>query len=419
MPTDPSPHLGGLRAWLIWSLAALSFGYAFFQRVAPSVMVTELMADFAIGGGMLGVLSALYFYPYVLLQIPLGALIDKLGARALLVGALSVAGVGSLIFGMAEQLSVAYLGRILIGVGSGVGFLASLALASKWFPPNRFAMLAGLTMFFGMMSGILAQAPLALFVQKFGWRASQWNLGAFGLGLALLIFLFVRNSPEERAAKTSKQDWGSIWSALGKAARTLEVWKIALVASAMTGPMLTLGGLWGTPFVMEAYGLERPYAAFLVSLMLLGWAFGAPFSGWLSDRLQRRRPLLIVGSGVIMIALACIIFLPNLSLYTVIAILVIAGMAGGVMAVCFAQVRAVIPSEFSGAALGIVNGMTVASGAVLQPLVGAMLDYQWSGKMAAGSRVYAASDYTTAFLLILFVAGIGFLTSLRLRDQTV
>ena len=62
---------GGFYAALIWSLAALSFGYAFFHRVAPSVMVTDLMTEFAIGGAMLGVLSALYFYPYVLLQIPL------------------------------------------------------------------------------------------------------------------------------------------------------------------------------------------------------------------------------------------------------------------------------------------------------------------------------------------------------------
>ena len=71
-------------AWLVWALAAVSFGYAFFHRVAPSVMVSDLMAEFAIGGAMLGTLSALYFYPYVLLQIPLGALLETVGTRILL-----------------------------------------------------------------------------------------------------------------------------------------------------------------------------------------------------------------------------------------------------------------------------------------------------------------------------------------------
>ena len=77
-------QLGGKRAWLIWSLAAIAFAYAFLHRVAPGVMVHDLMRDFAISGTMLGTLSALYFYPYFILQIPLGALLDTLGTRYLL-----------------------------------------------------------------------------------------------------------------------------------------------------------------------------------------------------------------------------------------------------------------------------------------------------------------------------------------------
>ena len=161
---------GGFYAALIWSLAAISFGYAFFHRVAPSVMVSDLMTEFAIGGAMLGVLSALYFYPYVLLQIPLGALLETVGARLLLTLALCTAGAGSVLFGLAEHLYLAYFGRILIGVGCGVGFLGSLALASRWFPPSRFGFLAGLTMFIGMGSGMLAQGPLARVCRKF-WLA--------------------------------------------------------------------------------------------------------------------------------------------------------------------------------------------------------------------------------------------------------
>ena len=131
-------------AWLVWSLAAISFGYAFFHRVTPSVMVSDLMADFAVSGAVLGTLSALYFYPYVLLQVPLGAMLETFGTRILLSGFLLLAGLGSILFAKATSIEIAYLGRFLIGFGVSAGFLGSLALASKWFPPQRFAFLAGL-----------------------------------------------------------------------------------------------------------------------------------------------------------------------------------------------------------------------------------------------------------------------------------
>ena len=408
---------GGFYAALIWSLAALSFGYAFFHRVAPSVMVTDLMTEFAIGGAMLGVLSALYFYPYVLLQIPLGALLETVGARILLTLALCTAGAGSLLFGFADSLYMAYFGRILIGIGCGVGFLGSLALAARWFPPSRFGFLAGLTMFIGMGSGILAQGPLALFVGNYGWRTSLFMLGAFGFVLAAVIFLLVRNqpfgtdSPVQRGAQRM-----SLLSVLKQAALSLEVWKIALVAATMSGPMLVLAGLWGTPYMMQAYGLGRPEAAFLVSLLLLGWALGAPAGGWLSDRLGKRRPILIVGSAIVSFALLGLIFMPGLPLAFSVALFILIGFAGGFMACCFALVREVIPTRIMGGAIGIVNSLTVASGAVLQPLVGWMLDIQWQGEMEGAAPVYSASDYRTAFILVLVSSLIGLYICWRLKE---
>ena len=262
-------QLGGRRAWIVWSLAAVAFGYAFFHRVAPSVMVSDLMSEFAISGAMLGTLSALYFYPYVLLQIPLGAILDVVGTRVLMTVALSIAALGSLLFGSATSIEVAYIGRVFIGVGSSVGFLGALTLAGKWFPIRKFALLSGLTMFVAMMSGMLAQAPLAIFISQFGWRASMWGLGLFGGLLALLVYAFVRNGPENhKIKKKQKNTWKNMWRGLARAANTREVWKIALVAATMTGPMLTMGGLWGTPYLMSAYGLARPEAAFYMSLML-------------------------------------------------------------------------------------------------------------------------------------------------------
>jgi len=410
----------GARAWLIWSLAAVSFGYAFFHRVTPSVMVSDLMADFAIGGAMLGTLSALYFYPYVLLQIPLGALLDAIGARVILTGAIALAAVGSIIFGTATSIEAAYIGRILIGIGSSVGFLGSLSLAASWFPSHYFAMMAGLAMFIAMMSGMAAQAPLAFFVESYGWRAAMWGLGLAGAVIAVLIFAFVRNHPDPDAARVRpKQGFGVIWSGLKRAASMREVWKIALVAACLSGPMLALAALWGTPFLMVAYELTRPEAAFYASLMLFGWAFGAPLFGRLSDHFGRRKPFLVAGAVVLCLCLIAIVALEKLPLFWVVALFFVAGASGSVMSATFALARDIAPTEVTGSVTGIVNSLTVASGAVLQPLVGLMLDLVWSGEMADGARLYSAADYRLSFWLVLASAVLGLVGALLLREPSV
>lgn len=421
MNTNDNPHIGSARAWFVWSLAALAFGYAFFQRVTPSVMVEDLMAEFAIGAAVLGTLSSLYFYPYVALQIPLGVLIDRWGARILMTVALSVAGVGSVILATANTIEFAYLGRFIIGIGSAVGFLGSLAIASKWFPPHRFAMLAGLVMFFGMMSAVFAQGPLAALVGTYGWRIVMLGLGASGIALALFIAIFVRNSPPTSAEMTTapKQSWASIRAGLKQATTDFTVWKIAFVAAAMSGPMLTLGALWGTPYMEAAFGLNRTTAASSVSILFLAWAFGAPFSGWLSDRIKKRKMLLVAGSGILTLAMGILVFVPSLPLTAAIVLLAVIGMSGSAMATCFALARECSPPQISASVTGIVNSMTVASGAVLQPVVGFILDQLWGGTIENGARTYHANEYQTAFLAIFVACLIGFFVCLSLRETPV
>ena len=413
--------IGKSYAWLVWSLAAISFGYAFFHRVTPSVMVSDLMAEFAVSGAVLGTLSALYFYPYVLLQVPLGAMLETFGTRILLSGCLLLAGVGSILFGLAHSIEVAYLGRFLIGFGSSVGFLGSLALASKWFPPHRFAFLAGLSMFVAMTSGMVAQAPLAYLIDIYGWRANILALGTAGFALSLLVFLFVRNQPASLEPATARplanrEKWRELGSALKAVMRNADVWKVSLVAATMSGPMLVIGGLWGTPFLMVKFDLSRPEAAFFMSLLLLGWAVGAPVSGWLSDYIGRRKPILVTGLVLICIMLAIVTGLEDLPLGVVVACFVMVGMSGGGMTASFGLVKDVMPASLAGAATGVVNSMTVASGAILQPFVGLALDLQWDGGFVDGARHYAEGDFRIAFTLVLAAAVIGLVTAVTLRE---
>ena len=143
-PAAQKRQVAGWLPWLTWGLGAALFCYGFFQRVAPSVMIDPLMRDLAVGGAVLGNLSAFYFYAYAGLQIPVGLMVDRWGPRRLLTGGALLCGLGSLLFALAEGLPLAYAGRLLIGAGAGFGFVATLKLATAWFPPERFAQVSGL-----------------------------------------------------------------------------------------------------------------------------------------------------------------------------------------------------------------------------------------------------------------------------------
>src|SRR4030081_241251 len=101
-----------------WMTAALFFGYAWVLRVAPSVMVEELMRDFSVGAAVLGNLSAAYFYGYAGMQIPVGILLDRFGPRRLItIAALCCAG-GCALFASGTTLGVVTAGRFLIGASA-------------------------------------------------------------------------------------------------------------------------------------------------------------------------------------------------------------------------------------------------------------------------------------------------------------
>ena len=86
------------------------------------------------------------------------------------------------------------------------------------------------------------------------------------------------------------------------------------------------------------------------------------------------------------------------------------------MVTSFVLVREVSHADISGPVVGIVNSMTVASGALLQPLVGVLLDYRWDGSLLEGARVNSASDYRQSFSNIFATAFIGFITCLNRKE---
>ncbi len=232
-----------------WLVGSLFFFYAWILRVSPSVMVEELMRDFSVGGAIVGNLSALYFYGYAGMQIPVGLLLDRFGPRRLMTVAAGVVAVACLMFAWSDGLMGASVARFLIGAGCAFSLVGAMAVAGQWFPRERFALLAGLAMMFGMAGGVFGQAPLRVAVDATDWRTTMATVGVVGFGLMLAAWLFVRDR------RRGSGGVGAVLEGLRRVAGNRETWLNAVAGLGSTGPLLAFAGLWGVP--VSAGGLRH------------------------------------------------------------------------------------------------------------------------------------------------------------------
>lgn len=394
-----SPLLG----WIMWGLVANLYLVGFFQRVAPAVMVDELMADFQIGAAVLGNLSAAYFYAYAAMQIPSGILADAIGPRRLSAYAALIASLGIFAFALSPYLWLAYLGRFLIGASVAVAFVACMKLAGHWFPTNRFATITGVALLMGNLGGILAGIPLSEAIELFGWRSSMVFSGVITLAGAVLIWVVVRDDPSERGyasfayAATVDEKKLSAGQSLKLVVKKRDTWLLFFAGGLSAAPLLVFAGLWGVPYLTQIYGMERSQSAGLTSTMLLAWAIGGPSLGAISDRIRRRKlPYLMANiSAALLWGIFLFADIPQPLLYPLFAAM---GFASGGLIVGFAFAREANHPAVAGTVGGVVNMSILGFAALLQPLLGYILDRNWDGALLGGTPSYGTDAYFFAFL---------------------
>jgi len=415
-----TPRQSSLLAWTIWLLGALLYSYGWFLRVTPSVMVDDLMREFAATAVVFGNLSAIYFFAYAGLQFPLGVLLDRFGPRLVLTASGMVAAAGCLLFAAARTLPVAYAGRLLIGAGVAAALIGTLKLIMIWFPAQRFATIAGITIFMGIIGGITGQAPLAMAVEAAGWRSMLAGAAAVGVLLAALIWLIVRDRADGEATSTppaaEPEPSPNLLRGVAAILANPQTWYCGLYCGLASCPILAFAGLWGVPYAMTAYGMDRPTAAAAMSVALIGFAIGGPLWGWLSDVYARRKPILLVGVLLGVTVWLLIIYLPDPPLSVIYLLFFMSGVPSGTFIVAFAQSRELNAPQFGGSVVGIINTLSISGAAVLQPLTGYLLDLQWDGQLADGVPVYSVDMFRTAFLVYPVSIALSALLWLFLRE---
>mgnify|MGYP003382012928 FL=1 len=396
------------RRWLALGIVALTYVLSFFQRFAPAGIAQDLAAAFSTSAASLGALAATYFYVYTLMQIPTGILADTLGPRRILALGGIIGGLGSFMFGFAPSLDWALAGRTLIGLGVSVTFIAMLKLIAVWFDESRFATMVGICMLIGNMGSVLAGAPLSGLAQATGWRGVFIGIGVVSLVLAVACWVIVRDRPDaSSAAATSRFDRTVVLSGLLAVLKNRATWPTIIVNTGMAGAFFTFGGLWATPYLVQVHGMARPAASAHLSLWFGGFAIGCFFIGTLSDRIGRRKPVLIATSHVY--AAIWLVWLSGATMppWLSYSLFVLMGLVTAGFSLTWACAKEVNPPLLSGMSTSIANIGGFLAGALLQPLVGWVMDLGWKGEILNGSRFYGLDTWRNGVLVVALCALMG------------
>lgn len=423
---NPHPRLltFSVAKWSVFAILILTYILVYFHRMAPGVVSEYIMGAFQITGTQLGTLSAIYFFVYACMQIPSGVIADTLGTRTSVISGNLVAGIGSIIFGMAGSFEMACVGRFFVGLGVSVVFVSIMKSNSVWFAERVFGFMSGLTLLIGNLGSVLAAGPLSALLTFFAWRTVFIGIGFLSLALAVLGSLIVRNRPEDLGfaapnLQTENQSGAleSHWlKNLHSVVTVLRLWPGFWVQFGMIGGLYSFMGLWGIPYLRDVHGLERSFAANHMTTMLLCFAVGALFFGWFSDRIGRRKPILI--ACVLLYTLCWIVLMyapwsPGVSGFLLFGCM---GFAGSGFVLTFAAAKEIIHPNLSGMAVSVVNTGCFIGTALMQPLFGYIADISWDGTMENGIRIYSQTDYYHGFFLMLFFAALAIAGSFRLRE---
>ena len=381
-------------SWLICSMGAVYYCYEYFLRISPSVMTTELMKAYNLTGAQVGSLSAFYYHSYVPMQILVGLLMDRFGPRRLLTFACLCCAFGTYLFAGGGSLGLAQTGRFLVGLGSAFAFVGALKLATIWLPPNRFALISGIVLCLGMIGAMVGDILLQTTVHALGWKETIYGSAAVGIVLSVILWAIIRDvNPYTVGEHTHLTTFKGLLRGLFKALKNPQIWLNGIVGFLLYISLSAFAELWGISYLTQAHHLTKAHAAQANSMIFLGWAVGGPFWGWFSDYIGLRCLPMILSSAVAFILVCILLYADMLSIPMIYLLLFAFGLMSSVQILVFAICHEVSSIRITGTAIALTNMFVMVGGNVFQPIIGKLLDLQWSGAMVEGARTYSVTAY--------------------------
>jgi MFS family permease len=366
-------------------------------------MMPQLSEAFGISTLGVASLVGLFYYGYATFSLVAGAALDRLGTKKTLPIAAAVIGIGALLFASGNS-QMASLGRLLQGMGGAFAAVGALYIASNYFSPAQAATLIGATQMFGMAGGAAGQFAVGPMIsQGLGWNRFWAGMGVAGFAMGALLLLPTTQSRAEERGNWLRATTKPFFVVFNNPQSIL----CGLIAGLLFIPTTIFDMIWGVRYLQDAHGIDYAAAVMRSATVPVGWIIGCPLLGFISDRLGRRKPVIIGAATLLLACLAWILFGPK-GVFPVYTLGLLAGIASGAAMLPYTVIKEGNPPQFGGTATGVINFLNFTFSALLGPVFAWLLH-----RASGGSQQLGLGHFQMAFApLLLGVAAAIALTAL-------
>ncbi|QXI62469.1 putative sulfoacetate transporter SauU [Paracoccus marcusii] len=373
----------------------LAYMLSQFYRAFLAVLAPVLQDQVGAGPGDLALSSGLWFIAFALMQLPVGAALDRFGPRRTVAWLMAVGGAGgAVIFAMADAPWHLHLAMTALGIGCSPALMGPYFIFAREYPPASFGMLAGVLVGFGSLGNILGASPLVWVIEAAGWRQTLWGLAAVTLMVAALVLAAVRD-PARLGA-------GHPQGSIGQILRLRALWFIVPLFGVNYAVTAAIRGLWAAPWLEQVHGADATQIGRVTLAMGLAMVAGSFAVGPAARLAGSARRATMLFSAVMIVTLAVMWQAPALPLPTVTALLVVLGFFGSAYPLLMAHGRSFLPPHLVGRGITFLNMISIGGVGVMQ--------FASRPVYAAAQGAYApAQAFAMLWLFFLIPLAIGFL----------
>ncbi|GAA1400837.1 MFS transporter [Pseudonocardia kongjuensis] len=362
-------------AYLVWSAGLLAYTVAVLQRSSFGVAGLDAAERFDASPTVLAGFLVLQLLVYAALQVPVGLLLDRFGARAMVLAGAVTMTAAQVLVALATALPLAIAARVLVGIGDALTFISVLSVVSVWFPARRVPLMTQLTALLGQSGQVLSAIPLATLLHGHGWTTAFLAAAAAGLVATIAVAaVFVNRppgSPEPAPAASPREVLDGLAGAWRHPGTRLGLWSHA--GTQFSGLVFAL--LWGVPYLVAGQGMSPAGASVMLTVLVAAGAVAGPVFGEFTARHPLRRSwlvLAVIGSTAVVWAIVLLVP-PPAPLWLLVLLVVVLAANGPCSAVGFDYARTFNPEHRRGTAVGIVNVGGFTASLLTTLLVGAVL----------------------------------------------
>ena len=383
--------------WVILSVCTLGFMQTHIHRVGFAPLIPTFVADLQLTYAAAGAIMTAYFWTYTAVQVPIGLLVDRWGARRVMVAFMAVLVLGAALFPLSRTYTQSLLARALVGLGAAAVWVPSLRLITEWFRAEERGRVIGILSAGGALGGTSALLLIPLLADRWGWR---WGYAATLVPVLLtlaLFALFVRGGDGPSGAAP-----GGGLLALRRVLGTGVIWWFNVSVLLFYGAYFSMV-TWLPTFLVNALRVTPAQAGFVTSLLTAGTIVSWPLAGLITDRIGHRKWIYLF-SQLMSVAVSLVFALagPHLSFAGAAGVALAAGVLFGGMITPFVMVVELFPRELAGTASGIVNTFCFLGSLTIPVLLGRVVD--------------VTGSFPAAFLAAAAVQAVAFVTACFTRD---